>query len=60
MVVMKEEIDGTLVPEFKLSFFDNNNYHVISNNSFLDSLAFKSPELLNRTATNPNFKIPNL
>ena len=47
---MREDpINGGEEPEFKLSFFDNNNYTVLSNNSFMDSLAYKSPELLYTT-----------
>lgn len=51
----KDQITGEQNMTFLLSFFDNNNYMVINNNSFIDSLAYKAPELLLSTLVSTNY-----
>jgi len=50
-----DAITGQESTAFYLSFFDNNNYMVINNSSFVDSLAYKAPELLLSTLVSTNY-----
>ena len=53
--IQKDAVSGQQTLSFSLSFFDNNNYMVINNSSFVDSLAYKAPELLLSTLVSTNY-----